>query len=276
MHAGTLQILASAFWFSAMALLVKLASATLPVTEVVLVRAMLTLVFSYATLRWAGVYPWGNRRSTLLLRGLLGCAGLLCFYYAVAHLPLAAATVLHFTSPLFTALLAPLVLGEPTRGRVAAATLVGLVGVWLVAQPPAGAHLALDPWATGVALVGAVASALAYITVRRSSAYDHALVIVFYFPLVAVPVTLPLAWAELVWPQGAEWLLLLGVGVTTQFGQVAMTRGLAQLPAARATALGYLQIGFAIAWQVLCFSEWPTPWAVAGTGLIVGAAWLVR
>lgn len=277
---GALQILISAFWFSAMALLVKIASRTLPVTEVVLARAVLTLLFSYWAVRWHGLDPWGNRRGTLLLRGSLGSVGLLCFYYAVHHLPLAAATVLHFLSPLCTALLAPLVIGEPTRGKVWRATLLGLVGVWLVVRPPSqlplGGAAALDPVATLVAVLGAVASAFAYITVRRSSAHDHPLVIVFYFPLVAVPVTLPLALPELVWPSGVEWWLLLGVGITTQLGQVAMTRGLALLPAARATALGYAQIVFAIVWQVACFGEWPSPWALLGAGLIVLAAWWVR
>ncbi len=261
-----------------MALLVKLVGERLPTTEVVFVRALITLALSWATLRWYRIAPWGNRRRMLLLRGLLGCGGLFSFYYAVMHLPLAEATVLHFVSPIFTALLAPSFLREVTGRRVWLAALVGFLGVWLVARPGgvAAVEHASHVFAVGVGLCGALCSACAYMTVRRAAATDHPLVIVFYFPLVAVPVTAPFAAMDFVMPQGIEWLLLLGVGVTTQLGQVCLTRGLAAVPAARATSIGYVQILFAMAWGLTVFAEVPAWTALGGASLVVLGAWLAR
>jgi drug/metabolite transporter (DMT)-like permease len=228
------------------------------------------------TLRWRGIPPWGNRRRMLLLRGLLGCGGLFSFYYAVMHLPLAEATVLHFVSPIFTAMLAPFLLREATGGRVWLAAVVGFAGVWLVAHGATDGGGSSDGFAVAVGLCGALFSACAYMTVRRAAATDHPLVIVFYFPLVAVPVTAPFAFVDFVMPQGIEWLWLLLVGVTTQLGQVCLTRGLAAVPAARATSIGYVQILFAMGWGLVVFGDCPAWTALGGAGLVVAGAWLAR
>jgi drug/metabolite transporter (DMT)-like permease len=52
-------------------------------------------------------------------------------------------------------------------------------------------------------------------------------------------------------PVGAEWLLLLGVGITTQIAQVAMTRGLRLERAARATVVNYLVIFLSTAYSLV-------------------------
>ena len=96
-------MIAAALGFSAMSVLVKIASARLPTGELVLARALVTLVVSYAMLRQAGLAPWGNSRSKLILRGLLGFGGLSLYYLSLAYLPLADATVIHQTTPLWTA-----------------------------------------------------------------------------------------------------------------------------------------------------------------------------
>ena len=81
--AGVRFMLASAFFFSLMSLLVKVAGRGLPSQEIVLVRGVVTLVLSYWMVKRARIYPWGNRRWILVLRGLLGFAALSCFYFAL-------------------------------------------------------------------------------------------------------------------------------------------------------------------------------------------------
>src|SRR4051794_32451131 len=109
---GVMYMALSALGFSVMAMLVKLVSVRIPTGEVVLVRAVLTLVISYVMVRRAHLSPWGNNRGKLCVRGLLGFAALACYYLALARLPLADATTLHFTQPLVTSLLAWWLLGE--------------------------------------------------------------------------------------------------------------------------------------------------------------------
>ena len=270
--AGLRYMAAGAFWFSLMSLLVKVAGERLPSQQIVLARAVLTLAFSYALVRRAGVSPWGNDRPRLLLRGLLGSVGLSFFYFSLVHLPIAEATIIQYMNPVFTAVLAAWLLRERMGGPEVACVALSLLGVALVTRPGFlfGGGAKLDAVYVGLALLGALGSAGAYVTIRTLTR-EHSLVIVFYLPLVTVPVTLPLVGTTALWPTAWEWLVLLAVGVTTQIAQVYMTRGLQLERAGRATAVGYLQVVFAAAWGALFFSEYPDAWSIAGGLLIVGS-----
>ena len=267
-------MIASAFFFSVMSALVKAAGQRLPSQEIVCARAIVSLALSYWLLRRAAISVWGTRRALLVLRGILGFMGLSCYYYAVTHLPLAEATVIQYVHPLITAFLAALVLSERIGIRLFLAIGVCFVGVVLIMRPAVvfGANVSsLDSFAVGMGFLGAFFSAAAYVVVRQLSRSEHSLVIVFYFPLIALPATIPGVMADFVVPTGKEWLLLLCVGVTTQLGQVFLTRGLRLEPAGRATAIGYSHIVFAVVWGALWFGEVPDGWTWAGALLVMGS-----
>lgn len=273
---GVRYMAAAAFFFSLMSLFVKLAGRTLPTLEIVLARGAVLTVVTGALLRRRGLSPWGRRKGLLLLRGLLGFAALTCFYWAVVHLPLADATVIQYTNPVWTALLAVPLLGEAIHRREAAGVAASLAGVVLIARPRflfgAGPD-ALDPVHVGVALAGALLSAAAYVTVRKLGETEDPMVIVFWFAWVNLVAAVPVAAPVLEWPTPEEWLLLLAVGLSTQTAQVAMTEGLKRERAGKAMAVGYLQIVFAAAWGLLFFGDVPDLWLAAGTALVVGGTW---
>lgn len=263
----------SAFAFSVMAALVKLAGARLPTQEIVLARALVSLVLSYLLLHAAHVSPWGTRRGLLLLRGMVGYMALSCVFYALAHLPLAEATVIQYLHPMFTALLAAALLRERAGASLAVSMLLSLAGVALVSRPSlltGHEGAALDELAVAVAVGGAFLSACAYVVVRRLAHTEHPLVIVLYFPLVSVPASIPAVVPSFVMPVRWEWAVLAGIGVCAQLGQVYLTRGLQHEPAGRATALSYMQVVFAAVWGVLMFGEIPDVWTVTGALLILG------
>ena len=268
-----LGMVASALSFSLMGVCVKQVGGRIPVAEVVFARAIVSVALSWWLLHRAGIPAWGKRRWLLIWRGAIGTAALVCVYAALAALPLAAATVLQYLYPPFTALLAWLMLGEPISKRVLAAMALGWLGVLLVAQPAGllqgGATLALVP--VLIAIAGALFTAFAYVSVRSLGTSEHPLVIVFYFPLVALPLSLPLVALNPVLPTPAELLWLVGVGVFTQLGQVYLTRSLTALPAARATAISYVQVLFAGGWGWLLFGESIDSWTIAGAGLVLAA-----
>jgi drug/metabolite transporter (DMT)-like permease len=132
---GLRYMVAAAFFFSVMSLFVKLAGQRLPTTEIVLARSVVMLVISYGLVRRADLRPWGTRKLLLVTRGLIGFSALLCFFVAVTRLPLADVTVIHFTNPVFTALLAAIILGESMRRREVVGLALSIVGVALVARP---------------------------------------------------------------------------------------------------------------------------------------------
>ena len=275
---GALYMLASALAFSAMTVTVKLAGQRLPSQEIVLARALVSVLLGYGMIRRAGLSPLGREPRWLLLRGVLGCAGLFCVFYSVTHLPLAEATVIQYLHPTFTALIAASVLGERVSLRTALGSAVSFLGVLIVAAPArgsSGATGALEPLALAAALGGAFFSAAAYTLVRKLAGREHPLVIVLWFPLVTIPLTLPTLALGFVWPRGIEWLWLLAVGVLTQAGQLWVTRGLELLPAARATAMSYAQVVFAIVWGVLFFGEQPGASSLVGALCVIGGTFVV-
>ncbi len=262
---GVRAMLGAALAFSVMSVLVKLAGQRLPTPEIVLARGVVTLVMSAWSIRRARMSFWGNRKKLLVLRGLFGFGGLSCYFYAVTHLPLADATVLHFTNPVLTAIAAALILRERFGRAEALGALACLGGVVAIARPSflfGGASI--DPMAVSIALLGALFAAGAYVTVRKLKGSDDPRVIVFYFPLVAVPATLPWAIPRWMWPTPIEWMVLLAVGVATQIGQVLMTRALHLESTARATTISYAQVLFAFGWGLALFGEVPTLASVLG------------
>jgi drug/metabolite transporter (DMT)-like permease len=270
---GVRYMLASAFFFSLMSLLVKLAGRVLPVQEIIFARAVVSLILSYWLVRRAGVPMWGNphRRWILVLRGLIGFAAMSCFYFALTRIPIAEATVLHFTSPMWTALLAGLFLGERVTRRVIASIAVSFAGVLLITRPAllfGAAAAQVDLLGVGVGLLGAMLSSGAYVAVREASKTEDPLIIVFYFPLVTIPATAPF-WSSFELPHGWTWLVLLGVGVSTQLAQVFLTRALSLQPAARAITIGYSQIVFVTIWGVIFFAEFLNTWSAVGSLLVI-------
>ncbi|MGK7311540.1 MAG: DMT family transporter [Candidatus Longimicrobiales bacterium M2_2A_002] len=262
----------AAFFFSIMSLLVKAAGQRLPPQEMVLARSVVGAVLSWYWLRARGISPWGNRKGLLLVRGVLGFGAMSAFFFALTRLPLADATVIQYTNPVFTAVLAAIVLSERMRPRDAALVLVSLAGVVLMTRPAflfGGLEERLAPFAVGVALAGAILSAGAYVTVRQLGRTEDPVVIVFWFAVIATLGSLPFTAVSGVIPTPWEWGALLAIGIVTQLGQVTLTLGLREERAGRAMAVAYMQIVFAAIWGVLFFREIPDVWGVTGALLIV-------
>ena len=263
-----------AFWFSVMGLLVKIAGRRLGSMEIVLFRGVFTLALSWWALERLGVSPWGNQRRLLIVRGTLGSISLTCFFYSILHLPLGEATLIQNMNPVFATVLAAVILKEHLRAPEVICLVTSLLGVVFIAQPTAIFGADATPSSltdVGIALMGAVASGTAYTLVRKMRTTEHPLVVVFYLPLLSVPISLPFALAEWRWPNAFEWLLLIGVGITTQLAQVNMTRGLQLERTARATTIGYLQVAFAVAWGAMLLGEIPDVWTLAGATTIIGS-----
>ena len=272
----------AAFWFAVMALLVKLAGQSgLPTMQIVLARASVTLLLSSLALWHARISPFGNNTRLLLLRGLFGSGGLMCFYAAVNHLPLAEATVIHQISPVLTAFVAAIWIGERLEARVLLGMGLAFLGVILIAQPTSMLAMPLDEDAIAwpfvlVGVAGALLASLAYVAVRRLGRTEPPILVVFYFPIVTVPISLPFAIDAWIWPDAYGWLLLLGVGVSTQIAQIALTKGLAREAAGRAISVGYLQVAFATVFGAVLFDHVPGLWSWLGMGLIVGSLFVAR
>jgi drug/metabolite transporter (DMT)-like permease len=274
---GVRFMLISSLGFALMSACVKLVAARgIPLLEIVAARSLVSLLISYADVRRKGISPWGNLRLLLFARGLVGVIALVCVYYAVTTLPLAEATLLQYTYPIFTAVLALVVLKEQIHRSTMICIGLSIVGLVLMVEPGVlkGASPVL-PWlSVVVALGGAFGSAIAYVLVRRLSRQEDASVIIFYFPLVALPISVALLGDQFVMPDAESLLLLLLIGIFTQIGQLGLTHAMRTETASKASAYAYIQVIFAVflGWSV--FGELPSLWTWVGGALIVGGALL--
>lgn len=272
LSSGQRQMLLATALFSLMGALVKHLQA-IPAHEVVFFRAWVSLLLCWAMLRRRGLNVWGNRKSLLLARGAAGTVALLLYFHTLQTLPLASAVTIQYLSPLFTIALAGLAFGERASARQWVGFAVSFAGVALLKG--FDARVPLPGLLLGV--TAAAAAGLAYNLVRELRGADDPLVVVFYFPLVTLPVVGPYTLAHWVWPRGLEWVWLVLVGLLTQAAQVCLTRAYHQERAADVSQLSYLGAIFAWALGFALFGETlPAP-SAAGIGLVIaGALWATR
>lgn len=254
----------ASFFFSLMALCVKLVP-RVPVHEVVFFRAWVALVISYSLLRRRGVHVWGNNKRLLMMRGVFGTIALMAYFTTLHHLPLSTATTIQHLSPVFTAVVSALVLGET----------VGLPRWLCFALSFAGVALikGFDPTVNwlylGLGILAAFSSALAYNCIAKLRTGEDAQVIIFYFPLVTVPLVAPYTLTHWVPPTASEWGLLLLIGVLVQTAQYFMTLSYQFGRASAVSIVSYLGVLFALVYDWTLFSVVPPAPALGGMMLVI-------
>nr|WP_198551659.1 DMT family transporter [Moritella sp. Urea-trap-13] len=269
---GVRFMLMSALAFAIMTACVKLVSTHgIPVFEIVAARAIVSLIISYVDVRRKRLSVWGNNKKLLIARGAVGSLALICVYFAVTTLPLAEATLLQYLHPVFTAILALIFLKERIQRSTIVCIIFCIIGLLFIVSPSmvfsGAAELPL--FSVVVALLGALGSAIAYVIVKRLSGTEDSSVIIFYFPLMALPLSVFLLGNDFVMPDAEALLLLILIGIFTQIGQVGLTKAMQTEVASKATAYSYVQVVFSIIFGWLLFSEIPSLWTWVGGGLII-------
>ncbi|TWX68901.1 DMT family transporter [Colwellia demingiae] len=265
----------SALGFALMAACVKEVSGLgIPVLEIVAARAIVSGIISYADIKRKKISLWGHNKTLLIARGTVGSFALMFVYYAVTTLPLAEATVLQYLHPVFTAVLAVFFLKETIQRSTITCIAISLLGLFIIIQP----NLQLDsivhyPWISiGSAVMGALGSAIAYVIIKKLTKTDDSSVIIFYFPLIAFPISMIMLGSDFVMPSLAATGLLILVGIFTQVGQVGLTKALHSADANKATAYAYVQVLFSVFIGWAYFSEVPMATTIMGGGLIMVGA----
>ena len=188
-------------------------------------------------------------------------------FYALSHLPVATATALSFTQPLFMILLAAIVLGEVVRWRRGLATLAGFLGV-VVMLGPSGLAFNL----AALAALGAAASqAVAYGVIRHRSAEDGALTILAWFTAGLLVLSAPLAFMFWKTPQGTQWFYLTFIGLTLTAVQFCVIKAFRFAEATVVNPVDYARLIFSAVLGFFLFEEIPTVWTIVGAATIVAA-----
>lgn len=266
---GAYYAIASAIMFATMGVAVRTASGELPNEMLVFFRnsfGLLTLlpwVYRHGGLKLLPTQRFGGH----LLRALAGLTAMYLFFYAIAHLKLAEAVLLNYTSPLFTAPIALIWLRERLPIATLLAVVIGFIGVGLILKPGTGvfSHAAV------IGLISGFFAALAMVSIRRISATEPTIRTVFYFSSIATLVSaVPLWWC---W-QTPSWKMLGIMAVAGFFatkGQLLLTKSYSLAPAAQIGAFTYVSVLFAGIYGWLLWREQLDEYTVVGAVLIVTA-----
>lgn len=264
---GALWLLGATAVYSVQGLLVKTLGLRLSPFEVAFFRCLFGLLILVPFLAGTRSYRISGSPWMHLLRALVGVSGMFCGFYAVTYLPLATATAITFTKPLFLIVLAVLFLGEQVRWRRWTATAIGFVGVLIVARPGSEAF---SP-AMLVALVGSFLIADVAVLVKKLSATDRNVTIMFYFAVITTAIAaIP---AYFVWqtPIGMEWPLLVFVGVAASMGQYCTLRALRVAEATAVMPFDYTRLLFAGIFGYVFFAEVPDGWTLLGSAVLIAS-----
>lgn len=247
---GVKYMLLATFFFALMNVLVKMLP-NIPAVEIVFFRSIVSLVLSYGFLKYQNVYIWGNNKRILLFRGISGAFSLILYFSTLQLIPLASAVTIQFLSPIFSSILGIYIVKERVSPWQWIFYLLAFAGVVMVK----GFDPRITPQLFMIGIFSAFFAGLAYNFIRKLKMSEHPLVIVFYFPLVTLPVTGLISYFDWATPIGMDWLILLGVGVFTQIAQYFMTKAYQAEELSKIASLKYLGLIYALGFGFVFFKE---------------------
>lgn len=232
------------------------------------------------------VLPPG-KRLILFLRCFVGSTGLILSFYAFRHMPLADASVIVFSTPVFVSIFARLFLREPCSTFHVFTVSLTLVGVLLITRPPfifgdfvpslSDEQAALEPtddyniWGPIAAFSSTLFGANAYVALRALKGL-HFSVIMTNFGAFALVYTLVICWwnGVLCLPAcSVDRWLIVALGIFSFLGQILLTVSLQMEQAGFVAIARSADIVFAFIWQIIFFGESPNGYSVAGALLVV-------
>jgi drug/metabolite transporter (DMT)-like permease len=205
-------------------------------------------------------------------RMALGLAAMAFNFVAFILLPLAEATTIGFSVPIFSVVLAALLLGEPTGKWRWGAVAAGFAGVLLIVQPGSGDVPLLG---ASVAIVAALLTASVTIVIRRLGATERAATTVFWFAVSSL-VPLGILMLHFAGPHdGATWLILVGLALAGGLAQLTLTGALRLAPVALVMPMDYTSLLWAVLLGASIFGELPSPWTWIGAPIIIASGLVI-
>jgi len=264
MTKGVRYMLFATFIFTLMKVLVK-SIPNIPPIEIILFRSIISLVISGSILMSKGISVWGNNKKILIFRGVAGAVALSSFFMLLQQIPLAAASTLQYLSPVFSAILGVFILKEKVKWYQFVFFALSFLGIVLVQG--FDSRISLEHTLIGIG--SAFFTGLAYNFVRKLKTTEHPLVIIFYFPLVTLPLALIYSLFDWVTPVGLDWVYLLLIGICTQVAQYFMTRSLQIEAIAKVSILNYTGIIYSLGFGFFIFGEQYNLFTYLGMALVL-------
>ncbi len=265
---GSLWMLVAALGFAIMGALVKVGAEKFSSAELVFYRSLFGLLSI-----WLFIYTQKLPLATPhigkhMSRAFAGFISLVLFFYAIAHLPLATAITLNYTSPLFLAVFMPFFLHEKPKKILLLALVIGFIGISVLLKPT----ISQDSWFAGLlGLLSGIGAALAYVHVKQLGQVNEPdWRTVFYFTLVS---TIGAGlWMMFDSFQHISWQdlpILTGLGLSATIAQLALTRAYRTGDTLVVASLAYVTVLLASLFGIIWWNEHLSLDAWLAIGLIV-------
>lgn len=268
--AGALWMIGAATSLVAMAILVRYLTPKYHVLELIFLRNVVNLALMLPWLATAGLAALKTERlgAHAMRNGFL-YAGNVAWYFGVTLVPLAELSAIQFTMPIFTVVMAGLVLRETIGVHRAVVLAAGIAGTLIILRPGA-----VEPGAGPfVVLVAAFLYSCAFIITKRLSGTDSGNQVVFYMSLfILIFSAIP---AALVWraPDPADAAALIAMGVSGYSTHYCVTRSMAAADASFVVPFDFLRLPLSIGFGYVLFAEKLEPWTWLGAAVIFAGAY---
>jgi drug/metabolite transporter (DMT)-like permease len=280
---AALRLVASSTLFAIMAVLAKIVSRHIPGPQAASVRFATGIVLTGVMWRAGRAQIRPTRWGWLVARGFFGGSAVVCYFSAMQRISVGEATLLNYTQPVFTMLAAWLLLGEHPPRRALFAFPLTLVGVaMIVGFRPSELHAGAGQL---FGLSSAILSGVAVTSIRAARREvpggppaETAWSVFFSFTALGLLVTLPAVlppFGHWVRPSALDWVLLLGVGVSSVAAQLLMTDALQHLRVGTAGVISQLTAVLAIGGGVVFLGDRPSAGFFSGALLTLGGVMLV-
>ena len=259
-------MLLAGFIFAIMNIAVKYLQ-DIPVVQIVFMRSFVMMIMVSFVVHRRKLNPLGTNKKLLILRGIFGTVGIAMFFYTLHNMPLASAVVVHYLTPIFTVLLSVILTKKNILPLQWLFFIICFVGILIIK----GFDVRIDTFPLLIGVLGTLGAASAYNIIGLLKQTEHYLVIMFYFPLVTIPLVLVYIFitGDWVWTTSLNWLVLTLIGVLTYGAQYFLTRAYQLGDVSKVSVISYLGIIYALAFGYWLFDEWYSPIVIAGIFLVV-------
>jgi drug/metabolite transporter (DMT)-like permease len=269
---GCLLMVVATLLFAGMHAAIRHVTQHLSGVEVAFFRNLFGLVVIVPLLVRFGPRLFHTEKFSLhMLRALINAVSMVAFFIGLSMTPLARATAIAFTAPLFTALLSALFLGEVFRWRRWSAIIVGFIGALVILRP------GLDVVDTGSLLVlfSSLLWAMAMIDIKVLARTESSATITAYVTVLMTPLTLVPALFYWQTPSPELWVWLIFIGVIGTMGQFIVTEAIKLADMTVLMPFDFLKLVWAAFLGMILFAEVPDALTWLGAAIVFASSFYI-
>ena len=251
--------------FLSMAVAGRELSAELNTFQILFIRSAIGLLIIVVILSRTGWHQIRtDRLPTHFLRNTIHYIAQFGWFYAIALIPLAQVFAIEFTMPIWTALLAPFLLGERVTPVRLAVIGIGFVGILVILRP------GMVPFEIGAlsALIAAIGYAFSHTLTKKLTATDTPLAVIFYMTVIQLPMGAIPSFIDWTAPSIAMWPWLILVGITGLSAHYCMARAFAHADAIVVVPMDFLRLPLVALIGLLFYGEPLDHWVLVGAAII--------